>query len=61
MYVRIDFVLGLDNPPQVTWNNGLVKFLNKIRTETMARRSTRDRGVPTAGDQTQLYDFIDVI
>jgi hypothetical protein len=60
-YSRIKIILGLDNPPQITWNDGLVEFLNTIKTETTARRSTRDRGLPTAGHQTQQLDFIGII
>lgn len=51
--------LGLKNPPEITWNDGLVRFLNAVTTQSTARRSSRARGNSAARPEDPEFDFSD--
>ncbi|TID13247.1 Mitogen-activated protein kinase [Venturia nashicola] len=54
-------ITGLKNPPVITWNSGLVKFLNEVATQSISRRSGRARGNPIARPEDQDLDFSDFL
>lgn len=54
-------ILGLKNPPEITWNDGLVRFLHAVTTQSTARRSSRARGNSVAQSDDPEFDFSDFI
>lgn len=48
---------GLTNPPEIIWNDGLVRFLDTIIKETMSRRSSRVRGSSSVRLEDAVFEI----